>query len=253
MSNIHQCVILAAGNGSRLVSRSAGKPKPLVEVRGVPLLEHVMLAAQEAGVTKFTIVIGYCGEAIRRWIAKRKFAGISITFVENTEYHKDNGISLLKARAEVRGPFLLLMSDHIFEAATAKALLQQPLDKGEVILAVDPNIDSVFDLDNTTKIKRNGDRIVAIGKNLVDYDAFDTGMFLCSPKVFDALESAKNNGNCSLSDGMRRLGEAEKFRAFDIGDAAWQDVDTPEALAFATTIFDQHFGTSSAMQEYASA
>ena len=251
MSTIHHCIILAAGNGSRLVSRAAGKPKPLVELHGVPLLEHVILAAREAGVIDFTIVVGYCGDAIREWIDKRKFAGIKVSFVENTEYHKSNGISLLKARAAVRKPFLLLMSDHIFEAATAKALLQQPLGDGEVMLAVDANLDAIFDLDDVTKVKRNGDHIVAIGKELVDYDAFDTGMFLCSPKVFDALEVAKKDGNCSLSDGMRRLGDAGKFRAFDIGDATWQDVDTPEALAYATTMFDDSFWTTPAAQEYA--
>jgi len=252
MLTTHHCVILAAGNGSRLVSRSAGKPKPLMELHGVPLLEHVMLAAQEAGVTDFTIVIGYCGDAIRRWVDKRTFAGISVSFVENTEYHKNNGISLLKARTEVHGPFLLLMSDHIFEASTSKALLKQPLGDGEVILAVDPNLDEIFDLDDVTKVKRDGDHIVAIGKELVDYDAYDTGMFLCSPKVFDALEAAKKDGNCSLSDGMRRLGEAGKFRAFDIGDARWHDVDTPEALAYAATTFDNSFWITLAAQEHAS-
>ncbi len=252
MSTIHHCVILAAGNGSRLVSRSAGKPKPLMELHGIPLLEHVILAAQEAGVTDFTIVVGYCGYAIREWIDKRKFAGITISCVENTEYHKHNGISLLKARTAVCEPFLLLMSDHIFEASTAEALLQQPLGDGEVILAVDPNLDAIFDLDDVTKVKRDGDHIVAIGKELFDYDAFDTGMFLCSPKVFDALEAVKQNGNCSLSDGMRRLGEAGQFRAFDIGDATWQDVDTPEALAHATMVFDHYFSTTPAAQEYAS-
>ena len=55
------------------------------------------------------------------------------------------------------------------------------------------------------------------------------------------LESTKKNGNCSLSDGMRKLGQAKGLRAFDIGDATWQDVDTPEALAYTEILFDQHF------------
>ena len=44
-----------------------------------------------------------------------------------------------------------------------------------------------------------------IGKEIEVYDAIDTGMFLCSPTVFDDLERASKDGNCSLSDGMRRL------------------------------------------------
>jgi choline kinase len=110
-----------------------------------------------------------------------------------------------------------------------------------VILAVDPKLDLVFDLDDATKVRREGDRIVDIGKTIPEYDAFDTGMFLCSPALFDTLESAKKEGNCSLSDGMRILGRDGKLRAFDIGEATWQDVDTPQALAYAENIFDQRF------------
>ena len=80
-----------------------------------------------------------------------------------------------------------------------------------------------------------------IGKLIADYDAYDTGMFLCSPFLFGVLESVKKEGNCSLSDGMRALGRQGRLRAFDIEDGVWQDVDTPEALAYAESIFEQRF------------
>ena len=167
--------------------------------------------------------------------------GVSVNVVDNFEYHKDNGVSVLKARDQIRDTFLLLMADHIFEPRTARALLEEPLAPGEVILAVDPKLDRIFDLDDATKVRRDGDHIVDIGKEIADYDAFDTGMFLCSPALFDALESVKKEGNCSLSDGMRVLGREGRLRAFDIEDAVWQDVDTPEALAYAESIFEQQF------------
>src|SRR5216683_1671550 len=165
MTAVNECLILAAGNGSRIASVSGGVPKPLVPLRGIPLLEP----------------------------------------------------------------------------KTAKGLTQQPLADGEVILAVDHNVDRVFDLDDATKVKCEADHIVDIGKDLARYDALDTGMFLCSPALFDRLESAKRDGNCSLSDGMRQLAQEQKLRAFDIGDAHWQDVDSPEALAHAESIFDVDF------------
>jgi choline kinase len=130
------------------------------------------------------------------------------------------------------------MEDNIFEPDTARALLKQPLAPGEVILAVDPNIDRIFDLDDATKVRRNANYIVDIGKEIVHYDALDTGMFLCSPALFDRLESATLDGNCSLSDGMRQLAGEQRLRALEIGDAQWQDVDTPEALAYAAGVFD---------------
>jgi choline kinase len=238
---VNQCLILAAGNGRRLIASSGGSPKPLVQLRGMSLLEHVILGAHEAGIERFVIVVGYGADAMRRWFAGRSFGGVSIRLVDNLEYHKDNGVSVLKARDQLRESFLLVMADHIFESRTAKALLDEPLLQGEVILAVDPKIDRVFDLDDATKVRREGDHIVDIGKEITSYDAFDTGMFLCSPALFDVLESAKKEENCSLSDGMRILGRDDRLRAFDIGDASWQDVDTPEALAYAEAIFDQQF------------
>jgi choline kinase len=247
---VDQCLILAAGNGSRLISRSGGLPKPLVTVRGRCLLEHVILDAHKAGIDRFVIVVGYGAETMREWITGRRLEGISVTLVENSEYHKDNGVSVLKSRDYLNGAFLLLMADHIFESITARTLLNQPLSQGEVILAVDSKLDNIFDLEDVTKLRREGDHIVAIGKEIPEYDAYDTGMFLCSPELFDALESAKKDGNCSLSDGMRILGRSGRLRAFDIGDAFWQDVDTPEALSYTESIFDRQFCRPAAQEAF---
>jgi 1L-myo-inositol 1-phosphate cytidylyltransferase len=236
MKKVNQCLILAAGNGTRIRSVSGGLPKPLVNFRGKPILEHVIRRAHQAGIDKFVIVVGYRSELIRSWFEGRSL-GVSVTFVENPDYHKANGISALKARNEIHENFLLLMADHIFEAETARVILNQTLKPGEVILAVDPNIDRIFDLDDATKVRRDGDRIVDIGKEISDYDALDTGMFLCSPTLFDRLESAKKDGNCSLSDGMRQLIAERRMRALEIGGGQWQDLDTPEALAYAEGMF----------------
>ena len=239
MKKVNQCLILAAGNGTRIRSVSAGLPKPLVDFRGKPILEHVIRRAIHAGIERFVIVVGYRSDLIRSWLDAR-LLGVSVTLVENQEYHKANGISALKAKDEIHENFLLLMADHIFEPETARVLLKQRIGPGEVILAVDPNIDRIFDLNDATKVRRDGDRIVDIGKEIAHYDALDTGMFLCSPALFGRLEAATKDGNCSLSDGMRQLASERRLRALEIGDAHWQDVDTPEALAFAEEVFDGH-------------
>jgi choline kinase len=230
-------MILAAGNGSRLKNVSGILPKPLVSLNGRPLLEHVLLGAHDAGIERFVIVVGYRGDLIRSWVAARNFRGMSIDFVENSEYNKSNGISVLRGGEKIYQNFLLMMSDHIFESETAAALVRQRIDNDGAILAVDRKLESIFDMDDATKVRCIGDYIVDIGKELTRYDAVDTGMFLCTPAIFSALEQAMVNGNCSLSDGMRWLAAKRKFRAFDIGDAIWQDVDTPEALTFGTNVF----------------
>ena len=156
----------------------------------------------------------------------------------NPDYKKDNGISVLCARRVIHENFLLLMADHLFEPETARSLLRQPLGQGRG----DPGgryeiSGGVFDLDDATKVRLEQDRIVEIGKSLRNYNALDTGMFHCSPALFGWLETAAMNGNCSLSDGLRLMAQNGTFKGFDIGEAQWQDVDTPAALDYAQQIF----------------
>src|SRR6185369_11017461 len=139
-------------------------PKPLVQFNGRPLLEHVLLGARDAGIDRFIIVVGYRGDLIRSWVASRQFCGMHIDFVENSEYNKSNGISVLKGGQTIYENFLLLMSDHIFESETAAALLEQRVEDGETILAVDRKLESIFDMDDATKVRCLGYHIIDIGK-----------------------------------------------------------------------------------------
>ena len=81
-------------------------PKPLVPFEGIPLLQHVMSGARQAGIERFVIVVGHQGHMVRRWFAGSPLRAMPVTWVENSEYHKKNGISLLKARYAVDQPFL---------------------------------------------------------------------------------------------------------------------------------------------------
>jgi choline kinase len=237
MPDTKLALILAAGNGSRIAARSGELPKPLVKLNGMPLLEHVITSARNAGIERFVIVVGFRGQMIRQWYETHPIDGVEVTWVENPEYRKDNGISVLCASPVIHENFLLMMADHVFESETASSLLRQPLGAEEVILAVDRNIEGIFDLDDATKVRVDQDRIVEIGKTLQHYNALDTGMFLCSPALFGWLEVAAVNGNCSLSDGLRLMAANRTFKAFDIGVAHWQDVDTPDALDYAHQVF----------------
>ena len=231
MNSLRSCLILAAGAGRRLNGHVV--PKPLLPVLGVPLIERVILTASRAGLIDFTVVTGHQGERIEAFLdhlAVRR--GLQISCVHNDEWREGNGLSVLRARDELKRPFVLLMADHLIEERLLVALTSEPLEKGTVRLAVDRNLDNpLVDLVDATKVQSRGDRLQRIGKHLESYDSFDTGCFVCSPDLFDALEGARQeHRDTTLSGGIQRLAEAGQARTSSVDGAFWVDVDDAPAL-----------------------
>ena len=97
-------------------------------------------------------------------------------------------------------------------------------------LAVDFNLDSPLnDPDDVTRVKSQDGLIQRIGKVIRDFDSFDTGVFLCTPIIFEALEESQSQGDDSISGAMNVLAAWQKARIFDIKDRVWVDVDDPAA------------------------
>jgi 1L-myo-inositol 1-phosphate cytidylyltransferase len=229
MKTVSEAVILMAGSGSRLRGADETFPKPLVPICGRPLVCYTIDALSGAGINKINFIVGYQSERLRPAIEKLVPSTIESHFIENPAWQKQNGISLLAAANHVTASFVLTMSDHLFDNAIVDLLLKSA-DVDLLNLAVDRKIDSVFDLDDAMKVVTAGDKVADLGKTLRDYDAIDTGLFVCPPEIFTYLERAKQNEDCSLADGVRLMAADGKVRAIDIGAAWWQDVDTPEML-----------------------
>lgn len=226
-----KCLIVAAGQGARL--RDRPELKPLVPLLGVPLIEHVIARAQKAGVEEFVVVHGHRGEELRAaldGIALR--TGARVAHVRNDEWHRANGMSVLKARPHLDAPFLLAMCDHLVDPAILRDLMAAPVVPGSVTLAVDHDIESpVNDPLDCTRVRCRDGLIERIGKLIADYNAFDTGVFLCTPAMFEALDASQAGGDDSISGAMTVLAGQGRARAFDVGGRLWIDVDDPAAFA----------------------
>lgn len=224
-------LIIAAGAGSRLADGS-NIPKPLRKVCGMPLIKRTLYAAYKAGLKKVYVVVGFEKEKIIDYLKTEKWP-IAVETIENPDWQKSNGMSVLAAKDRIRENFVLLMSDHVFTFPLLKKLCAEDLGPLAAKLAVDFKIREIFDPEDATKVEVQEGLIRAIGKDLVQYNAVDTGCFLMSPEIFVALEEASaEKGDCSLSDGIRRLAKQGKMGISDIGSEFWQDVDTPESLAY---------------------
>jgi len=234
---IRQAVILAAGNGSRLASESA-LPKPLVPVGGRALLDQILGHLRVCGIRDVTLVVGHRGNEIRS-NGFSDIEGLNVGWVENPRYHQPNGLSLLAAEEQISSPFLLVMSDHLFETSALRELLTTRIPEHGGVLAVDSKVDQVFDLDDATKVESSDGRVKKIGKDLDRYNAVDTGMFLLSQEVFNAMRKSLALGDASLSGGISQLAQNGGVEAWDIGSRQWIDVDTPDAIRAAEEMLGQ--------------
>jgi choline kinase len=240
---IERVIVLAAGTGSRLVSAES-VPKPLKPVRGVPLLVRILRTLQDEGIREAVVVTGHQGEQIRRALLAEPSLALAMTFVHNPHYTLKNGVSLLAARAHVGDGCLLTMADHLYSPEIVRRLRAFDLPRGVSALAVDFDIERCFDIDDATKIRVEQGRIAGIGKDLSSFTAIDTGVFRIDPSLFDELGRIYDEqGDCSLSDGVRALAERGCFWTCDAGRAQWIDVDTPDALQHAEAML-RVFGDS---------
>lgn len=241
-----KCLIIASGAGSRL--QTLGKIKPLVPLLDLPIIEHVILTAGKAGVSDFHVVVGYQGEKLRESLERiARKRNVTISYLVNNDWRKENGLSVLKAKEAINENFILLMSDHLFDESILAGMIALDIKNDEVVLAVDykTKANKFVDEEDVTKVKVQRDRIRDIGKTLDDYNAYDTGIFLCSPAIFDALEESARKGDGSLSGGMRTLAAKGKARTFDIKDGWWIDIDDEKMFKLAEAALQGKLGKTS--------
>ena len=221
-----RCVVLAAGCGSRL---GRGRSKLLEPVCGVALVEQLIATTARVGIDDFFVVTGYQAERVEAFVADLALRrGLRVTSHRNDAWPAGNGTSALRARDLVDDEFLLVMGDHVFDEQILRRLLEQRIEPGSVVVAADLRVgaDGIAIDDDATKLLLEGERVREIGKDIGPYNAYDTGAFLCTPGIFEALAASTASGDGTLSGGVQRLAHCGLVRAFDIGDAHWVDVDT---------------------------
>jgi choline kinase len=237
---VRDALILAAGNGDRF-HNGTRHSKLLQPVLGRPLILRTIESASDAGIAAFEIVLGYEADALGSLIQREAPRGVSVHFTFNPDWQLENGVSALAGRGRLHDRrFAVLMGDHLFEAPVLTRLLHAAVERDECLLAVDSRAVAPEIAREATKVRMSaGERIVAIGKDLVEYNALDTGLFVCAPVLFAALDRSCAAGDTTLSGGIRRLADRGLMRGVDIGNAAWCDIDTVADLEAAETLLAQ--------------
>lgn len=225
-----KCLIVAAGQGARFGDQHP--LKPLIPVCGTPLIDHVIDRACRAGIDDFVVVSGYQGDTLRAHLDELSARlGLRLTHVVNQAWHRANGVSLSAAQGQLTEPFLLTMCDHLIDPGLLRDLARAPREPDSVTLAVDFDLATPFaDPADVTRVLCAEGRILRIGKSISQFNGYDTGVFLCSPIIFNAAAQSQSRGDDSISGAMTVLAASGRAHAHDIGERIWIDVDDAAAL-----------------------
>lgn len=118
----HTAMIMAAGLGKRMRPLTATKPKPLIEVGGKALLDHVLEKLRVAGVTKVVVNVHYLADALEAHLVSRDH-GLEVVISDERKLLMETGGGLVRAAPLIDSdPFLALNSDNLWIDGPADTL-----------------------------------------------------------------------------------------------------------------------------------
>lgn len=232
-------VILAGGLGTRISEESSVRPKPMVEVGGMPILWHIMKIYSHFGLNDFVICLGYRGEYIKQYFAdfclrrsdvvfdlKRNSMELRNTRVDpwritcvDTGENSMTGGRLKRVRDLVDGTFCCTYGDGVADV-DVRALIDLHRSHGRLatLTAVQPGGRfGAFQLqDNTTQIgsfaeKPKGDGAWVNG-----------GFFVLEPQVLDYVAGDSTTWEREPLENLARDGQLHAYRH----SGFWQPLDT---------------------------
>ena len=231
---INKGIILAAGDGDRLGSLTAICPKVLLPVKGKEqLIRYPIEALAAAEVSDIAIVVGYLGDKVIETLGSGSDFGVRLQYIYNSDYLGGNAISVYKAREWTQGePVVLCMGDHLIDGEIVKRLLERP--NFNETLCIDYTPACHHELTEATKVTVDSAGCIKnIGKDIIYWDALDTGVFLLTENFFQTLnELVQYYGpDVEVSDVIRFLvSRGHHFDTCDVSGCLWADVDTKEDL-----------------------
>ena len=194
----NRAIILAAGQGKRLLPLTESRPKCLVELSGRTLLAWQLVRLQAAGVQEAVVVTGFRADAVETEVARLGLT-MPVRLAYNPFYSvADNLASCWIVRAEFDRDVLLLNGDTLFGAGVAERLIGAP--SAEITVTVDRK--AAYDADDMKVLTENG-RLRAIGKTIEAYDAESIGFLRFSP-VGAAKFAAGIDKTLQRTEGLKR-------------------------------------------------
>src|ERR1044071_1737303 len=133
-----KAVLLAAGRGTRMRDLTSEIPKPMIAVRGRPILSHIIEGLRDAGVTDFLLIVGYRAEIVRQAFQDGASLGVRISYATQLVQDGTGKVVELAGPFTAGDPFVLHYGDILIEPANYSRLTVLP-DDTEAIVTVKHN------------------------------------------------------------------------------------------------------------------
>ncbi|MDP3565094.1 MAG: sugar phosphate nucleotidyltransferase [Methanoregula sp.] len=223
-----ECVVLAAGEGKRMRPLTGKRPKVMLPLANRPMMEHLVLAAREAGITDFVFVVGYGEREIRKYFGDGAALGIHIAYAPQRHQH-GTADAVRSARDLVTGPFLLLNGDMILKTGDIEKLSRQPVPCMGISTTDHPGDYGVVLVEGgfVTSLEEKSKQPKS---NLIN-----AGAYLFSQEIFDLIEQVRQSprGELELTDALAGLIADKKLKAYHL--SYWMDVGHPWDMLDANT------------------
>ncbi len=240
-------VILAAGKGTRMGGLTQDLPKPMLLVRGRPILEHIIDGLIAAGIRDICIITGWRAEVIESHFGDGSHLGIRIAYARQ-EIQDGTGRAPVYARSFVgTDDFLLTYGDILVPPDTYAQMLARFREQdfsGVITVTVGEDVskgginifDDAFCLRRLVE-KPSADQIAElVAAGLVNAEGpfyYNAGIYVFRPEIYDVIGRLQRSprGEYELTDAISMLVDSGRLMAGLKIAGRWVDVRDPHVLA----------------------
>jgi dTDP-glucose pyrophosphorylase len=233
MAKIEKAVLLAAGRGIRMRELTVELPKPMIEVRGKPVLQHIVEGLRDAGISEFFIIVGYRADAVQNFFGDGSRYKIAIQYATQVVQDGTGRVVDIARNFAGNSAFVLSYGDILVDPRNYKSIVDLPND-----------IEAIITVTRGEDVSKGGAVFLNDQMELVDIREksppgeptspwYNAGIYTFRPNIFEFTAKLKPSprGEYELTDAIRELAQSgKKVRALEL-TGEWADVRDPEILA----------------------
>lgn len=232
-----KAVILAAGEGNRLKPITSTRPKPMIPLAGKPLLEHTILALNDAGIDEILLIVGYKEEIIKEYFGNgiKKF-NIRIEYITQEKYLGTAHAANYAKDFVKNEPFMIIYGDILVDPIIYKEALQKFRNsRAEGLISLievkNPEVFGIITLDSNDFVKKITEKPAP---ELQLGNLANAGIFVFDPLIFEAIKKTEKSirEEYEFTDSMEILINQlnGKIIGHTLKNYFWSDVGLPWQL-----------------------